>query len=347
MTNRDSHSVHRRELLKTAAGVASGIGLLSGGGSPMDDKGRVPQWIDAYPDRLSYKAGEEVQICVSTSEPNYSIEIARVGAKRERVWETTGLPGVAHEIPENASTHGCGWPVSVKIRISDYWKSGYYSVTLKATRNGTQVVRGDAFFVVRSACPGTASKILLQLTTNTYNAYNNWGGPCLYERGRLPMQGIRVSFQRPMGRGFLANSEGELSKWSPYAGWHNWERSFVMWAESSGYRLDYAVNSDLELQPELLKNYRLVLSVGHDEYWSGPMRDNLEAFISNGGNVVFFSGNVCYWQVRLENHGQTMVCYKYAYKDDPYFKRKDYGQMSTLWANHLVARPELPHRRQF
>ena len=70
-----------------------------------------------------------------------------------------------------------------------------------------------------------------------------------------------------------------------------------MWAEENGYKIDYAVNSDLEFNPELLDYYRLVLSVGHDEYWSTPMRDNLEAFIADGGNVAFFSGNTCCWQV--------------------------------------------------
>jgi hypothetical protein len=43
--------------------------------------------------------------------------------------------------------------------------------------------------------------------------------------------------------------------------------------------------------------YRLLLSVGHDEYWSGPMRDTVEGS-SPGGNVAFFSGNTSFWQVR-------------------------------------------------
>ena len=67
-----------------------------------------------------------------------------------------------------------------------------------------------------------------------------------------------------------------------------WERDFVEWAEAAGYALDYCANSDLEWHPELLDNYRLVLSVGHDEYWSAPMRDHLEAYIAAGGNAAFF-----------------------------------------------------------
>ena len=61
--------------------------------------------------------------------------------------------------------------------------------------------------------------------------------------------------------------------------WTHWEHPFVAWCEREGYALDYAVNSDLEFQLGILEPYQLVLSVGHDEYWSAPMRDTLEDFI--------------------------------------------------------------------
>ena len=132
--------------------------------------------------------------------------------------------------------------------------------------------------MVRSARPGRDTKILLQLCTNTYNAYNNWGGSSLYGGPKGPAR--RVSFERPYV-GFVPGDRFT----SRYSGWRNWEQPFVAWAEAAGYRLDFAVNSDLEFRPEILKGYRLVLSVGHDEYWSAPMRDHLEAFIGAGGNV--------------------------------------------------------------
>ena len=228
------------------------------------------------------------------------------------------------------------------------------------------------FFVVRAAHPGRDAKILLQLTTNTYNAYNSWGGTDLY---RSPNgQGRRVSFNRPstalvgvdglflfnigvefqdeLDKGTISAAlQAEFSKhgislsqyktitieqsgkrWviideggaytvnkeynvlnvydafsAKYSGWRNWEQPFVEWAERAGYKMEYAVNSDLEFHPENLKHYRLVLSVGHDEYWSSPMRDHLEAFIAGGGNVAFFSGNSVCWQVRSEDNGRSLV----------------------------------------
>ncbi len=118
--------------------------------------------------------------------------------------------------------------------------------------------------------------------------------------GRANLQGHEVSFRRPQA--------------SQYA---NWEYPFVIWAERAGYKLDFCTNLDLEQHPELLNSYRLVLSIGHDEYWSAGMRDQLEGFIGRGGNVAFFSGNTCCWQVRVSADGHSLICYKQAAKPGP------------------------------
>ena len=288
-------------------------------------------YIDGYTHQLSYALGEEIEFRVSTSAAHYSLEIARLGATREVVFSQTELPGAAHPIPENASSHGCGWPTSFTLAVPETWQSGYYEGTLRATDSGgTYVYRNrrttesTLFFIVRPAKPGVNTPILLQLSTNTYNAYNNWGGFSLYGyHGQSQLQGNRVSFDRPAVGIFK-----------------QWELPFIVWAEQNGYALDYAANSDLEYRPELLENYRLVLSIGHDEYWSGPMRDTLEAFITSGGNVAFFSGNSVCWQVRSEDAGRALVCWKQNFHQDPVYKTGDYRTLSTLWSHHLVGRPE-------
>jgi len=294
-------------------------------------EGPKPLYIEGYTDQLSYQAGDEIGFHISTSAPKYSIEIARVGAEREIVWSQDDLPGAEYPIPENAPSHGCGWPASFRLGVPAEWRSGYYLVSMRVEDEGGKFTHwnrrtseGETFFVIRSQNPGRDTKMLIQLATNTYNAYNNWGGYSLYgyhARGNL--QGHRVSFNRPV-RGLFSR----------------WELPFVAWAERRGFRLDYAANSDLEFRPEILKSYRLVLSVGHDEYWSSPMRDNLEAFISDGGNVAFFSGNSVCWQVRSEEGGRALVCWKQWYNQDPVYRTGDYRLLTTLWGHHLLGRPE-------
>ena len=89
-----------------------------------------------------------------------------------------------------------------------------------------------------------------------------------------------------------------------------WEHHFIHWAEQQGYTMDYAANLDLEQRPAILEDYSLVLSVGHDEYWSAGMRDSLEAWIARGGNCAFFSGNSVCWRVRPEDDGKALTCFK-------------------------------------
>ncbi len=281
-------------------------------------------YIAGYPDQLSYAPGEVVTFHVSTSGDSFSLAIDRLGMERVRVAEQVDVPGSEYAIPDRASSDGCGWPAACEIKVSDEWSTGYYEVTMMATGDDAQTATSSMFFVVRSANPGTDSKILLQLSTNTYNAYTNWGGHSLYSyHDRDGVQGHRVSFNRPLSSQF-----------------QNWELPFVQWAEREGGAIDYAVNSDLEFHPELLDHYRLVLSVGHDEYWSSPMRDHLEQFIAAGGNAAFFSGNTCCWQVRSEEGGRALTCWKQAYVLDPFYRVEDPHLLSTLWSHHLVDRPE-------
>ena len=280
--------------------------------------------VEGYTDQLSYAPGDTVRLHTSTAAEQFRVEIARLGAKREVVWSKADVPGKKHAVPNNASSHGCQWPRSVDVPVSNDWKSGHYSVRFTAAGAG-KPSPAEAFFVVRPKEPGKASKILLQLSTNTYNAYTNWGGYSLYAyNGRHKVQGRRVSFDRPQSSQF-----------------GNWEHPFVAWAEANGYALDYCVNSDLEFRPELLSHYKLVLSVGHDEYWSRPMRDHLEKYVVGGGNVAFFSGNTCCWQVRSQDKGRALVCWKQSFGDDPMYPiEAHHGDLSTLWSHYLVNRPE-------
>lgn len=291
----------------------------------------IALFIEGYAGLRSVAQGEVMPIHVSTTAAKFEIEVCRLGSIRELVWKKSDVPGQAHPVPDDASANGCRWPESVRVPVGAEWKSGYYEVIFRATdkggqwtHRGSRTATSSTFFIVRQAKPGQTSKILLQLSTNTYNAYNNWGGFSVYAyNSRSNNQGHRVSFERP--------SASQFAKW---------ELPFVIWAEKNGYALEFAANEDLEFHPELLGSYKLVLSVGHDEYWSAPMRDNLEAWINKGGNVAFFSGNTCCWQVRTEDNGRAFTCCKQNYHLDPIYASRDFKTLSTLWSHYLVQRPE-------
>ena len=327
--------LNRRDLLKTAA-TAAGAATLGRVATAADDpkESKEPKkFIEGYASQLSCVAGDQVPLKVSTNAAKYDVEVFRVGTKVESVFKQAGLKGKQHPVPEDASTHGCRWPIALKVPVAAAWPSGYYRVLLHTQEENGKRAKGEAFFCVRSTKPGTNAKILLQLCTNTYNAYNRWGGRSLY--GGTKGIARRVSFERPFG-GFEPTER--FARF--YSGWMKWEEPFVKWAEAAGYSIDFATNADLEFRPEILKNYRLVLSVGHDEYWSAPMRDSLEAFIAKGGNAAFFSGNTCFWQVRSEPDGSGLISWKSDFDKDPVYKQEDKRLLSGMWSNVLVGRPE-------
>ena len=84
-----SHSqegVNRRDLLQglSAVGVASGLGVFPTAATAAAKPEK--SFIECYTDPLSVPAGDEVGLHVSTSARTYSVEVARLGAKREVVW---------------------------------------------------------------------------------------------------------------------------------------------------------------------------------------------------------------------------------------------------------------------
>lgn len=335
MSKQQRAGVHRRKFLERslAAGVATSA-VLSVEQTQGVESPRLK--LETYTQQMSYLPGEEIVFHFSASQAALvELEIFRFGAERETVFRKSDVRVVPQTTPRHAPLVGCNWTPTLRVPVDKTWKSGLYGVTFRG-RGGSLAGTGETFFIVRNAQPGHGAKILFQVSTNTYQAYNNWGGSCLYSGPKYP----RVSFNRPF-------QIFEMHR-APKADWYNpnnhchhtWDVPFIAWAEKAGYQLDYCANLDLEFHPEMLAKYRLVLSVGHDEYWSAGMRDRLEAYITQGGNAAFFSGNSVCWQTRVEDQGRALVCYKREHEKDPVFKTDQERQLTTLWSDYRVRRPE-------
>jgi hypothetical protein len=330
--------------------------------------------IEGYCSALSYRPGDTAGLHVSTKGDRFDVTVERWGAERHHVWSANGLEGRFSAPPADADSHGCRWPVTADVPIRTDWDSGFYLVTVRAQEAEPGRDVAHTGFVVRTGDePEVRSgRALLVLATNTWNAYNTWGGASLYTGG------TQVAFARPWSRGMLMrepterddrkarptrwgeepDSDGELFQQyrlrRGYAasigssGWYQYERRFVEWAEAEGYRFDYAVSSDLDHDPTIAEGYDLLLGIGHDEYWSGRQRDAVEDHVRRGGRYVSLSGNTMFWQVRIEpvagTGRDTMVCYKYtAHENDPVMaagQPEDTTRMTGMWADPLVGRPE-------
>jgi hypothetical protein len=319
--------------------------------------------VEGYPDRASAMPGETVGVCCAGRGP-FSVEVARLGAIREVVWRRDGLEASDHPVPEDAAQNGCGWPVTFEVAVGNDWRSGCYEVEFLPADGS---LSRQTCFAVRAPL-GRRAPYLLVMATATDAAYNDWGGLNLYTGA------VESSLRRPWGHGFVRRPEGahlshshiirpgpgtiddvdvsgtrrladieanHFSPWVAEAGWSNWEGPFVRWAESEGYSIDVATSTDLHADSLCLAEYKAMLSVGHDEYWSWEMRDAVEAFVASGGNVAFFSGNNACWQIRFDADAAQMTSYKFMGPfNDPVVGTAHERRMTGLWSDPMIGRPE-------
>ena len=207
----------------------------------------------------------------------------------------------------DASSNGCGWPVALDARRRRDVAVGLLRGRAGDRRRGEGATR---LCLLRRSPGGRLRAIVLALATNTWHAYNDFGGPNLYTGG------TQVSMQRPMAAGLPAQAARQGSTRHR----HRRARS----PERRPCRL-HPLNH-LSRSP-----VRRVGPTGSSRSSSGPrvrasrsvcaptptssstprcstvracssrsattstgragMRDTVEAFIARGGNAAFFSGN--------------------------------------------------------
>jgi len=305
--------------------------------------------IEGYASKTSVNRGDTIDLFVSTRDPRYSIDVFRMGwyggagaRKTAGPIERTGIlqPMPAPDpVPRLVE---CRWrdPYSLTTRDADSaWPSGVYLARLTAHPSNAQ---SFIVFVVRD--DARASALLFQSSVTTFAAYNNWGGASLYGFNSGDKPARKVSFDRP----YAINPYGvRLDGASDFL--RRWEYNAVRFLEREGYDLTYITNVDTHERGDALLRHRIVLSVGHDEYWSRPMRQHFEAARDRGVHLAFLSAGDSLWQIRFEANSsgvenRTIVAYKEAADtDDPLATDRDPQNNRLItgrWRDRPISRPE-------
>ncbi|KIW75827.1 hypothetical protein Z517_10572 [Fonsecaea pedrosoi CBS 271.37] len=334
---------------------------------PGAEPGNLDIWV--YCDKFSYHQHESVSLRTYSAASVYDIEIIKDGVTPLSVFHEKGLPGHQHETPSDAYAVGCNWPEALSIPLDEEtWSPGYYVVIIRATDRHRRIREREGFFIVKAKNPLDADFVLIH-TTCTVLAYNDWGGANHY-RG-LP-DGYQndtptplSSTQRPIARGMIripdnAPREGTGDfmpgvNWTPRylsleyswywrysrhyadAGYATYERPFVLWAESAGYRIHHMTQTDLQdTAASPLDGYRCAVIVGHDEYWTWEQRDTIDQFVDRGGSFARFGGNFAK-QVRLSSDLKTQ--YYYGTPDNDPESKANPPRTTTSWEWPEIQRP--------
>jgi hypothetical protein len=297
---------------------------------PDKDQFRSP-WIEGYCSKQSVKAGESIDIMVSTSPPRrYEIEVFRTGyygGRGARLMTKLGpFDGKAQVVPSPGpkDLHECRWDVSTSLTIPGDWPSGVYLGRLTTlVAEGEPYWQSYVIFIVRDERP---ADILFQCSDNTWQAYNRW--PSHYSVYTHPKgnQGpwADVSFDRPYGR--EAQFAGIVNDPLTFGSGEFLPFEFPLsyWLEKQGYDVTYCSNSDM-LSPERGLKCKTFISVGHDEYWDIRQFRSVERMRDEGVNLLFLSGNTMCWVTpfRASRAGEAN---RIMFRGGPYGADNDYAK---------------------
>jgi Bacterial Ig-like domain (group 2) len=318
--------------------------------------------IEGYASLVSVNRGDPISFFVNTADPTFTLEIFRMGwyggAGARLLTPGVKLAGTVQPIPTPDPTTGlveCQWlnPYTITITADAQdptdWASGVYLVRLIGNTSGKQ---SYIIFIIRD--DARASTYLFQASTNTFEAYNNWGGKSLYAwNSSNGVAAINVSYNRPFALGnqpisaagvgageFLTNFQ--LLSETPAVGWCY---PMLRFLEREGYDVGYISDVDAHENSALLLSHKGLLVVGHSEYWSWQMRSNVQAARDAGVNLGFFSSNTCYWQVRFAPSAtgaqdRTIICYKSATADPDASNPNTAYLTTTQWRLPPLNMPE-------
>jgi methionine-rich copper-binding protein CopC len=270
--------------------------------------------LQGFATDISVNLGGTIGFKIDTSLSSFAIDIYRIGyyaGNGARKIATVANPTATNQ--PNCTNQGstglidCGnWSQSASWTVPADAVSGIYFARLHSGSSESHIT-----FVVRD--DSSHSDLFFQTSDTTWQAYNTYGGNSLYT-GSPAGRAYKVSYNRP----FSTNSGAEAHDFV----W-NAEYPMVRFLEANGYDVSYTSGVDSDRRGNLIQNHKTFLSVGHDEYWSGTQRSNVEAARAAGVNLAFFSGNEVFWKTRWESSiagpstaHRTLVSYKETHDDE-------------------------------
>jgi hypothetical protein len=81
----------------------------------------------------------------------------------------------------------------------------------------------------------------------------------------------------------------------------------IRWIERNGYDMSYESDIDVDENPASVSTHHVLISLGHDEYWSPNMRTAFDHARDHGHSLIFLGANAVYWKVAFVRNAQGMA----------------------------------------
>ncbi len=311
--------------------------------------------IQGFATSQSVNKGSAISFKVKSTTPSYHINIYRLGyygglgarLKQSNITPTNTTAQPACQTFSDTGLVDCGnWNVSASWTVPSTAVSGVYiaNLTMNNHVEGSDQGISQVVFTVRD--DASHSDLLYQTSDETWQAYNQYPstiGNSLYTCSLCPpgnpqaYQGaFKVSYNRPL------TTETDSPGSSLFNGS---EYSMIRFIEQNGYDVSYFSGVDTNSRGTLIKNHKVFISSGHDEYWSANARASVEAARDAGVSLAFFSGNEMFWKTRYEpsqagtsTPDRTLV----AYKDTHFNAPTDPVEWTGTWRDRRFTAGNLP-----
>jgi len=237
-----------------------------------------------YTDKISYKPGENVDLYLS-GPPNGNQVITLRDINGNSV--LTFNANIAFQTIGSSKpwVDGFMYKKTISIKLPDNLKSGFY----RFDSDIPLICRGNDI----------APQVTVVFPSNTYNAYNYYGGKSYYRPGDA------------LGNAIYRATVVSFLRYNPVPAQSaaNFNESFFQWIANQNYNTRFIADSDLENYAEI-ENSGIVIITGKSEYWTRKARTNIDKFTASGKNLLVFSGDTMYWQTRVNWKKNLMICYK-------------------------------------
>lgn len=215
------------------------------------------------------------------------------------------------------------WEPFVELRVPDDLPTGVYAIRVAEEDEADEIP-----FFVRPPREHTTSHIAVLMPTLSYLAYgnehNSWANPIpatpgldqildavgprdryaaehrlksiyemhtdgsgvAYASRRRPIVNMRADYEMPLLLGGPHQFPADMQ--------------LLRWLDHLPARYDIVTDEDLHHDGlTLLRDYRVLLTGSHPEYWTGAMLDALESWLAGGGRLMYLGGNGFYWVTSL------------------------------------------------
>jgi hypothetical protein len=348
-----------------------------------DVNGSGDRRIHGFATDISVNVGETIAFKIESDSPAYRIDIYRLGYYRgmgarqvATIKASVPLPQKQPEClaDDTVRLFDCGnWAVSASWAVPRDAISGVYTARMVREDNDPPSWAPDnsrtnaprpvpmphaygalgfgklanalkeprashIYFIVRD--DESRAELFFQTADTAWQAYNRAGITSTYgsfDPARPMERAYKVSMNRPyVTRDYRAVNMV-----------FNAEYPMIRWLEANGYDVSYTTGVDSDRRGQLIRNHKVFLSVGHDEYWSGAQRAHVEAARDAGVHLAFFSGNDVFWKIRWEpstdpSHTpyRTLVTYKETHSNAKIDPVKDVW--TGTWRDSRPFNPEGP-----